>query len=52
MSVPGPLGQRPPIRLRCRTADRPEREIICPPGQTVLLCGIEFRYDSPPAQRL
>ncbi|WP_392968036.1 VWA domain-containing protein [Streptomyces sp. LN245] len=51
-SVPGPLGQQPPIRLRCRTADRPEREIICPPGQTVLLCGIEFHYDSLPAQRL
>ena len=51
-SVPGPLRQQPPIRLRCRTADRPEREIICSPGQTVLLCGIEFHYNSLPAQRL
>lgn len=51
-SVPGPLGEQPPIRLRCRTADRPEREIICSPGQTVLLCGIEFHYTPLPAQRL
>jgi hypothetical protein len=31
---------------------RPERKIARPPGQTVLLCGIEFPYDSLPAQRL
>ncbi|MFI0963713.1 VWA domain-containing protein [Streptomyces sp. NPDC021080] len=51
-SVPGPLREQPPIRLRCRTADRPEREIICTPGQTVLLCGIEFHYTTLPAQRM
>ncbi|MFE9925359.1 vWA domain-containing protein [Streptomyces sp. NPDC005774] len=50
-SVPGPLREQPPIRLRCRTADRPEREIVCSPGQTVLLCGIEFHYTTLPAQR-
>ncbi|MCP3768327.1 vWA domain-containing protein [Streptomyces sp. MAR25Y5] len=50
-SVPGPLREEPPIRLRCRTADRPEREIVCSPGQTVLLCGIEFHYATLPAQR-
>ncbi|MFF4538410.1 VWA domain-containing protein [Streptomyces aureus] len=51
-SVPGPLREQPPIRLRCRTAGRPEREIVCPPGQTVLLCGIEFHYTALPAQRM
>jgi hypothetical protein len=51
-SIPGPLRQQPPIRLRCRTADRPERSIICSPGQTVLLCGIEFHYNALPTQRL
>ncbi|MEV0688864.1 VWA domain-containing protein [Streptomyces sp. NPDC050388] len=50
-SVPGPLREQPPILLRCRTADRPEREIVCSPGGTVLLCGIEFHYVPPPTQR-
>lgn len=44
-TLPGPPGVHPPLRLHCQLPDRPAHETDCPPGRTVLLCGIEFRYE-------
>ncbi|MEV6653620.1 vWA domain-containing protein [Streptomyces sp. NPDC051219] len=44
--LPGPRSRQPSLRLRCRIADRATREAVCAPGSSVLLSGIEFRYES------
>ncbi|MEU5180717.1 vWA domain-containing protein [Streptomyces longwoodensis] len=45
--LPVQRGQEPALRLRCRIDGREAREAVCRPGRTELLCGIEFRYDTP-----
>lgn len=48
-SLPGPRNSPPPVRLRCDLPGRPSREATCLPGNRVLLCGIEFHYDTTPS---